>query len=178
MKKLLKVIGTMSANGVLAVCVLMAGCVLVLDLITGEKIRFPILFVMPVALAALRNQRTVAYALVIGLSLARMALHFHWHGTMELVVGGVNALIYMLTLLFCAYLLDKTALQNKALEERVNILEGILPICAACKQIKNENGQYEQLEKYFHEHFQATFSHGLCPDCLKKLYPWFDNKEQ
>jgi PAS domain S-box-containing protein len=48
----------------------------------------------------------------------------------------------------------------------VRLLSGLLPICAACKQIRDENGNWHQLEAYISDHSQAKFSHGLCPKCL------------
>ena len=50
-------------------------------------------------------------------------------------------------------------------------LMGILPICAACKRIRNDKGYWEQVESYIHKHSGAQFSHGVCPDCARKLYP-------
>ena len=57
-----------------------------------------------------------------------------------------------------------------ALEE-VKMLGGLLSICASCKRIRNERNAWEPLESYIQSHSEAKFSHGVCPDCLKKLYP-------
>ncbi len=59
---------------------------------------------------------------------------------------------------------------KKALSE-VKRLQGILPICANCKNIRDEKGAWQGIEKYVHEHSDAEFSHGICPDCAKVLYP-------
>jgi PAS domain S-box-containing protein len=53
----------------------------------------------------------------------------------------------------------------------VKTLSGLLPICANCKQIRDDKGFWMQVELYIQEHSQAQFSHGICPDCMKKLYP-------
>jgi len=50
-------------------------------------------------------------------------------------------------------------------------LAGILAICSECKKIRNEANAWQPIERYVREHSQATFSHSLCPDCVKKLYP-------
>ena len=50
-------------------------------------------------------------------------------------------------------------------------LHGILPICSSCKKIRDDKGSWNQLESYIREHSEAEFSHGLCPDCAKRLYP-------
>jgi PAS domain S-box-containing protein len=62
---------------------------------------------------------------------------------------------------------------QKALEN-VKALSGLLPICASCKKIRDDKGYWNQIEHYIHTHSEAEFSHGLCPDCLKKLYPDFE----
>jgi hypothetical protein len=49
-------------------------------------------------------------------------------------------------------------------------LRGMLPICASCKKIRNDDGYWSQIEVYVREHSEAEFSHGLCPDCATKLY--------
>lgn len=54
---------------------------------------------------------------------------------------------------------------------KVKVLSGLLSICASCKNIRNEDGQWEPLETYIRNRSGADFSHGLCPDCLRKLYP-------
>lgn len=55
--------------------------------------------------------------------------------------------------------------------ENIKTLKGIVPICASCKKIRDDKGYWNQLESYIHSHTDAEFSHGICPDCMKKLYP-------
>lgn len=59
---------------------------------------------------------------------------------------------------------------QQALSE-VKTLSGLLPICASCKKIRDDSGYWNQIESYVSAHSNAKFSHGLCPDCLKKYYP-------
>lgn len=54
---------------------------------------------------------------------------------------------------------------------KVKRLSGLLPICAACKRVRDDQGYWKQIENYIRDHSEADFSHGLCPDCAKKLYP-------
>ncbi len=62
--------------------------------------------------------------------------------------------------------------------EKINTLKGLLPICSACKKIRDDKGYWNQIEVYISEHSQAEFSHGICPECMKKLYPeFFKNKD-
>jgi PAS domain S-box-containing protein len=57
---------------------------------------------------------------------------------------------------------------------KVKTLSGLLPICSACKKIRDDKGYWRQLESYIRDHSEAEFSHGICPDCMRKLYPDFD----
>jgi YesN/AraC family two-component response regulator len=54
---------------------------------------------------------------------------------------------------------------------KVRQLSGLLPICAGCKKIRDDKGYWNQLESYISEHSEAEFSHGICPECMKRLYP-------
>jgi PAS domain S-box-containing protein len=67
---------------------------------------------------------------------------------------------------------DLIAKLQEALDE-VNLLSGLLSICASCKRIRNEREKWESLESYVQSHSEAKFSHGVCPDCLRKLYPGY-----
>lgn len=62
-------------------------------------------------------------------------------------------------------------LQNALAE--VKRLSGLLPICVNCKKIRNDEGYWEQVESYIRKHSEAEFSHGICPECAKVLYPEF-----
>ena len=51
-------------------------------------------------------------------------------------------------------------------------LRGLLPICASCKKIRNDEGYWEKIEKYIYDRTDARFTHSICPDCAKDLYPF------
>lgn len=55
--------------------------------------------------------------------------------------------------------------------KQIKKLQGLLPICANCKKVRDDRGYWKQIESYIHEHSGAKFSHGICPDCAKVLYP-------
>ncbi|MDF3128437.1 GAF domain-containing protein [Kiritimatiellaeota bacterium B1221] len=58
-----------------------------------------------------------------------------------------------------------------AVQRELKVLQGMLPICASCKYIRNDDGEWKQLESYISEYSEAHFTHGICPDCQEKLYP-------
>jgi HAMP domain-containing protein len=79
---------------------------------------------------------------------------------------------------------DEIGLRKKSESEKANVitelneslnqvktLRGLVPICANCKSIRDDKGYWQILEKYISEHSEAKFSHSICPECAKKLYP-------
>ena len=70
---------------------------------------------------------------------------------------------------------DKEEME-KALHE-IKQLQGILPICSLCKKIRNDKGYWEQVEQYIHNHSEAEFTHGICPECARRLYNFDPDKQ-
>jgi len=66
---------------------------------------------------------------------------------------------------------EKLILDLREALARVKQLSGLLPICMFCKKIRNTKDYWEKLESYISKHSEATFSHGLCPECFKNNYP-------
>ncbi len=58
----------------------------------------------------------------------------------------------------------------------VKTLTGLIPICASCKKVRDDEGYWNQIESYIKAHSDADFSHSICPDCIQKLYPGLDDK--
>ena len=67
--------------------------------------------------------------------------------------------------------LEKKTKQLKKYAVKMNKLRKIIPICASCKKIRRDDNSWEQLESYISRHHPIDFSHGICEDCTKKLYP-------
>ena len=57
---------------------------------------------------------------------------------------------------------------------KVKTLSGLLPICSSCKKVRDDSGYWNQIEVYIRDHSEADFSHSICPDCAKELYPDLD----
>jgi DNA repair exonuclease SbcCD ATPase subunit len=75
----------------------------------------------------------------------------------------------------------KRDLQQKTMElqealDQVKQLKGLLPICASCKKIRDDKGYWQSVEHYISAHTEAQFSHDICPECMKKLYPEYCEK--
>jgi hypothetical protein len=62
-------------------------------------------------------------------------------------------------------------LDLQAALEKVKTLSGLIPICASCHKIRDDEGFWDQMESYIGRHSDVQFSHGICPDCMTRLYP-------
>ncbi len=64
--------------------------------------------------------------------------------------------------------------------DKIKTLKGLIPICACCKKIRDDQGYWNNVESYIKEHAEVEFTHGICPDCMKKLYPNYckDNNDK
>ena len=68
--------------------------------------------------------------------------------------------------------LDLTELES--MRDQVKVLQGLIPICAHCKKIRNDQGFWTQLESYLAAHSEADFTHGICPDCMAQYFSEYD----
>lgn len=75
--------------------------------------------------------------------------------------------------------LEKSRLIDKLqqAQSKVEQLSGLLPICAHCKKIRDGHGHWEQVESYIMHHSRASFSHGICPECMVQYYPNPKNRQ-
>jgi len=69
--------------------------------------------------------------------------------------------------------LEEKNAQLQAALDNIKTLKGLIPICANCKNIRDDEGYWHLVEAYIRDRSEAEFSHGICPDCAKKLYPEF-----
>jgi len=88
----------------------------------------------------------------------------------------------LINLLICtvitAVVLFFTSVSIRAYPNRIETLRGIVPICSFCKQIRDDKGYWNQVEAYVAQYTDATFSHGVCPECKEKHYPEVSKKDQ
>lgn len=66
---------------------------------------------------------------------------------------------------------DKLISELQVAMDNIKTLKGLLPICSSCKKIRDDEGYWNQVEVYFSKHTGTEFTHGLCPDCARKIYP-------
>ena len=150
--------------------ILMGIGILGADFATGPYLMFPILFVIPVTLAAWFYNRPFALALAILLPAGRFILATVVEQSTPAAFAVANALIRVAVLCFIAYLVSRSARQTRELQREVSILEGILHICMFCKRIRDEGENWQQIENYIAQRSEADFSHGLCKECAQEHY--------
>ena len=78
-------------------------------------------------------------------------------GVIEIIVVSLGWLIIIFT--------------TERLLDKIQYLEGFLPVCASCKKIRDAGGSWSEMEIYIREHSDADFSHSICPACAERLYP-------
>lgn len=147
--------------------------VAVIDYLLGPFIQFPIAFVVPVGLAAWYSGRGWALALAVALPLVRLYFVSIWNVPWDFTYSVVNAGIRVLMLGGMAILVDRLARHERALEEQVQTLKGLLPICSGCKKIRDEQQEWQPMELYISQRSQAQFTHGFCPPCAQQYFGEF-----
>ena len=111
--------------------------------------------------------RPVGIALATCLPLVRLSFSYFWRVEWSWSLVIADALIDVVILVGTVMLIARMARQ----EEELRILEGLLPICSFCKRIRDEGGQWRQLESYIAARSPARFSHTFCSECGRRHYP-------
>lgn len=141
-----------------------------LDIVTARYIQFPVMFVIPVGLAA----RYLGRGAAIGLAVILVGCRFGIAVTLErefipIWAAAVNAGIRLVVFVGLAQMVV-VAQQKRILAGRVQVLEGLLAICSFCKKIRRPDGTWDHVEVYVSERSNAQFSHSFCEACAREHY--------
>ena len=170
----------MSRGTVMAIGLILLAGIAELDYATGVTVSMAPFYLLPIGLIALRWGWIVSFLMsalsgVVWVSLDwRYAERFSiwpdaWNIAMRVGVFVLFALVLSRIKWDIMQEVKLTADLQAALAE-VKQLSGLLPICAWCKRIRDENGNWEAIESYFSDHSDADFTHGICPDCARKYH--------
>ena len=140
--------------------------VLLLDLLTGPFLLFPILFVLPVTLSAWFSSPRAAYILAVLLPLGRFFIAVFVDKPAPLIYMVANALIRVAVLVLLAFLVGRTARQTKALREQV---AGLVTVCAWSRTVEYK-GEWISFEEYLKRRFNLDTSHGISPAEAQKAF--------
>jgi hypothetical protein len=144
---------------------------LVVDHFGSPAAQYPAAYIVPVVLAAWYSGRWPALVLAISVPLVRLGF------LLAPPPAPIDLGLLLLTLVrgaiiaFLGIWFARLADHERDLEGRVKVLEGMLSICAFCKKIRNEQGDWEQLEGFISRKSAAEFSHSVCPACGDAHYP-------
>ncbi len=159
------------------------GVVAFVDCVTPEEVTFSIFYLIPIAFFLWFFGGRLAWLIAIVSVLVWPSEHVlrggfvyfqsfpvYWDAAVRL---GFYA-IFIFSLLTIKGSINRLKVVNAELSEALNEvrqLRGLIPICSSCKKIRDDTQEWVVLEKYIQAHSDAKFSHGLCPDCMKILYP-------
>ena len=166
---------------VLLICLFSAAGIFVLDIHIPLGVAGGVPYVAVVLFAQWHPQRRIIlYVAILG-SLLTIAGFFYSPPGGEMWKVLSNRLLALFAIWVTALLViqykkqsaekEQVLLQREEAMEQVKVLRGFLPICASCKKIRDDGGYWNQIEAYIRDHSEAVFSHGICPDCVAKLYP-------
>lgn len=101
--------------------------------------------------------------------------HFYQTSWFNLVCGLLTLLsaIFVHQIRIRRVVARETELKHRVDEAvaKIKVLSGMLPLCASCKKVRDDKGYWNSIEQYLTDHSNTEISHGICPDCVKKLYP-------
>jgi hypothetical protein len=140
--------------------------ILAVDYGTGPFIQFPILFVIPVALATASHGRAGGIAVAAALPLLRLSFFLYWPLPSSWLLEAMDTVVDIAILIGFSLLIERILQQQRD----IRILQGMLPICGFCKKIRDEAGEWRQLESFITERSSAQFSHTFCQECGRKHY--------
>jgi hypothetical protein len=142
------------------------------DYVTGPKTQFPVVYVIPVILAAWYSGRWPALALAVTFPLIHLVfLMTRWHQPDSMSTLVVTTALRGAVVAAMATWFARLSAHERALHRHVRTLEGLLSICSFCKRIRNESGEWAHLETFIVERSEAQFSHAFCPSCWTTHYP-------
>jgi hypothetical protein len=173
-------LGKSSVEFIAVISLLLLALIGALDFLTGVIVTMAPFYTIPIALIALRWDRKAALGMSILSGIVWVMLDSRYFDTFSPWPDLWNIAMRVGVFVLFALVLSrvKRDIMNEmqlngdlqaALDE-VKKLSGLLPICAWCKRIRDENGNWEPVETYITVHSEADFTHGICPDCAKKYH--------
>jgi K+-sensing histidine kinase KdpD len=150
---------------------LVAVALIAADYAIGPESQFPVLYVIPVTLAAWYSGRWPALAMAIAVPLVHVVfLMVLMQRTEDAMLLATMTVARGAVILVMALWVARLAEHERQLLRYVIKLEGLLRICAVCKSIRNESGVWEPLETFISDRSDTDFTHGLCPRCVARHY--------
>jgi hypothetical protein len=142
----------------------------IIDIITPTEAQLSIFFAIPVIIAGWYNGLLWSIIIAFSLPFSRFFIATEIEHLWSPFYNILNAIDRFVVLSIVSLLSAKLSSSVNYLRHKVKVLEGLVPVCANCKKIRNQNQEWQPMEQYISEHSEAKFTHGICPDCMILLY--------
>jgi hypothetical protein len=148
--------------------VAIGGALVLLTYVAGPDTAYPVVHVIPVSLAAWYSGRLPAVALAIVISTANIVFQVvAWDRSANVAILVAETVVRGTVIIMMGLWLARLSEHEREMHRYVLKLEGLLPICAFCKSIRNEQGRWEPLESFVSARSGTQFTHGYCPNCAE-----------
>lgn len=154
-----------------------------IDYVSPTEYGFFVFYFLPVTAVAWRvglkaGLGVALFSTLVWFSVEALSPHVYPNWVLVMAWNGVIRCIAFILVAVSVALAGRALRREQVLNRELQAalksiqqLEGLLPICASCKSIRNDGGYWERIEAYLSAHADVAFSHGICPECLRKLYP-------
>lgn len=185
-EKTIKYLNKQSVIVLMSLSFMLIGIVSLIDYLTGYELSFSIFYLIPIVLSTWFLNRPIGILMSVTGALAWLIVDLlagHEYSYMAIPYWNAAVRLGFFLIVTSALTALRTSQERKealiielqTVLAKVNVLEGILPICSFCKKIRDKNNTWSTVESYVMSHSEAKFSHTFCPDCGKKHYPeYFD----
>ncbi len=144
------------------------GCARLLARATFDQAPHNRLLLISFGALALVHATRVVYTLTAASEPTSFMTAGPFHALVILIDSALHCLVSIGLVFMCVRRME-VAMRRANAELRQ--LGGLLPICASCKRIRDDRGYWHQVEQYIQTHSEAEFTHGICPECMRRLYP-------
>jgi hypothetical protein len=165
---------------ILVPCLILTAIIGFLDFITGYELDLSLFYLVPLCLVTWYTGKNFGIIIalvsaVVWLCADIQAGHSYSHPAVSLWNGAIIFGFFLMTVIILSKLKAAHERQATLVSElrealdNVRVLKGLIPICAWCKKIRDDEGYWKNVETYFSEHSDASFTHGMCPQCKAKM---------
>src|SRR5262245_41051394 len=161
---------------VIAVSLVVLGAIGLADYSSGREMSFGVFYFLPIWLITWHFNRKGGILMALICAVVWFVVDDAGSDYSKPFFAFWNAGVRLAYFLTFALLLSHAGEQLHQSRREVNQLSSLLPICATCKKIRDENGAWQEFETYIRDPSATKFSHGVCPECAQKLYPEFSDE--
>jgi len=176
--RIVDALGKSSELKILIIALVILISIGVLQDLTGTRITMAPFYLIPITLVTLRSSRTAGLLTSIVCGVMWISMDVRSPSYLFLWLDAWNNLLRVGVFVSSSLLLSRLKVdmiremelnaELQAALAEVHQLSGLLPICAWCKRIRDDDGNWQQIESYISVHSEADFTHGICPDCAQK----------